>query len=179
MAPLFFFFGRCSNKAKCCAFFEHFSVCKGILSIFNGRVWFFHWNCQWDECCGWLIIWAVALWICGCLKLWFILIDGILLLWRKAVDVWVVVMCISSHHLPRVVVYSCRRDSSLKKGDRRMSCTDWCISPHFSSGCKFQVAGGFSIINVNKTRNSTSPLHGASPRAARRSRASPRVTRSI
>ena len=159
--------------------FELFSVYKGISSSFNGRVWFFHWNRQWDECCGWLIIWAVALWICGCLKLWFILIDGILLLWRKAIDVWVVVMCISSHHLPRVVVYSCRRDSSLKKGDRRMSCIDWCISPHFSSGCKFQVAGGLSIINVNKTRNSTSPLHGASQRAARRSRASPRVTRSI
>ena len=134
--PFFIFFGRCSNKAKCCAFFEHFSVYKGILSIFNGRVWFY-WNCQWDMCCGWLVIWAVALWICGCLKLWFTLIDGILLLWRKAIDVWVVVMCISAHHLPRVVVYSCRRDSSLKKGDRHMSCSDWCTSPHFSSGCKF------------------------------------------
>ena len=155
-----------------------FSIQRGF-KHFQWESMVLHWNCQWDMCCGWLTIWEVALWICGCLKLWFILIDGILLLWRKAIDVWVVVMCISSHHLPRVVVYSCRRDSSLKKGDRRMSCSDWCISPHFSSGCKFQVAGGLSIINVNKTRNSTSPLHGASPRAARRSRASPRVTRSI
>ena len=96
---LFFLVGAQIIKSKCCALFAHFSVYKGILSIFNGRVWFY-WNCQWDMCCGWLIIGAVALWICGCLKLWFILIDGILLLWRKAIDVWVVVMCISSHHLP-------------------------------------------------------------------------------
>ena len=39
-SPIFYFFGRCSNGGRCCAFFKHFSVYKGILSIFNGRVRF-------------------------------------------------------------------------------------------------------------------------------------------
>ena len=79
---------------------------------------------------------------------WFTLVDGILL-WRKAIDVRVILIDAYPHTF-RAVANS--------MGD-----------------C------GFCIINANKTRNSTfpSPLRGASPRAARRSRASACVTRSI
>ena len=77
---------------------------------------------------------------------WFTLVDGILL-WRKAIDVWVVV--IDAH-------------------------------PHtFRAVANSMGEYGFSIINAHWARKSTSPLHGASPRAARRSRASACVTRSI
>ena len=77
---------------------------------------------------------------------WFTLVDGILL-WRKAIDIWVVVIDAYPHT--------------------------------FRAVANSMGEYGFSIINANKTGNSSSPLRGASPRAARRSRASACVTRSI
>ena len=75
----------------------------------------------------------------------------------------------------RVVVHSYRRGSALKEGDLRMGYNGQSISPRSPGGCGFQVArrrcNSKDPWNVSRSIDPQS-AYGASPRAARRIRAS-------